>query len=248
MKIISLNLHSLKEDNQEEKLKRVSDFILKEDIDICLFQEVSQPKDAKILFGNIREGSNILYLTKNLPSYHLTSTFKKIGFQVFEEGLAILSKKELVNAGSAYLSKTHSFTNWLTRFTLFGEMDGITFFDIHLGWTIGEETIEYQMDTLSKMALEHTNPVFILGDYNACYKSEKYQYLMDKGFYSVMELLKLDPLKYPTFIYPLDNGEEDNRVIDHILMNQKIHIKDYQVLFNENPVSDHNLIYLEIEQ
>ena len=68
MKIISLNLHCLQEDNLLEKLKRVAAFINANDIDICLFQEVAQHKDNKIIKDNIKEGNNC-YLLKEMLDY-----------------------------------------------------------------------------------------------------------------------------------------------------------------------------------
>lgn len=248
MKIISLNLHCLKEENLVDKMKSVANFINDNDIDICLFQEVAQHKDNKIIYDNVKEGNNLSILRSFLlKPYELYFEAKKLGFGVYEEGLAILSKEPLINNGYAYISKAKEFNNWLTRIALYGDYKGITFFDIHLGWTIGDETIENQIDNLSKMALQKENLVMIFGDYNCCMYSPQYEYFKAKGFYSIGELLNIDPIKYPTFNYDLDNGQKENRVIDHIFTNKKMNILDYQVLFSDKPVSDHNLIYLEIE-
>ena len=171
MKIISLNLHCLQEDNLLEKLKRVAAFINANDIDICLFQEVAQHKDNKIIKDNIKEGNNC-YLLKEMLDYPYEMYFetKKLGFEVYEEGLAILSKKPLKNKGFTYITKTTDYNNWLTRIALYGDYEGITFFNIHLGWTLWIETIEEQIDKISEMALNKENQVMILGDFNCCFK------------------------------------------------------------------------------
>ena len=248
MKIISLNLHCLQEDNLLEKLKRVAAFINDNDIDICLFQEVAQHKDSKVINGNIKEGNNC-YLLKEMLDYPYEMYFetKKLGFEVYEEGLAILSKKPLKNKGFTYITKTTDYNNWLTRIALYGDYEGITFFNIHLGWTLWIETIEEQIDKISEMALNKENQVMILGDFNCCFKSPQYQYFVNKGFYSVAELLNFDIINNPSFNRDLDNGQKDNRFIDHVLMNKKMDILDFKVLFQDNPVSDHNMIYLEIK-
>lgn len=248
MKIISLNLHCLQEDNLLEKLKRVAAFINTNDIDICLFQEVAQHKDSKVIKDNIREGNNC-YLLREMLDYPYEMYFetKKLGFEVYEEGLAILSKKPLENKGFAYITKTTDYNNWLTRIALYGDYEGITFFNIHLGWTLWIETIEEQIDKVSERALNKDNQVMILGDFNCCFKSPQYQYFVNKGFYSAVELLNFDIIKNPSFNRDLDNGQKDNRFIDHVLMNKKMEILDFKVLFQDNPVSDHNMIYLEIK-
>lgn len=249
MKIISLNLHCLKEENIHEKMSRVARFILDNDIDICLLQEVAQLYNEKILYDNIKYGNNADILLSFLENkYHIYFEAKKLGFGIYEEGLVILSKNPLINKGYAYISHSVDFNNWMTRIALFADYNNITFYNIHLGWSIGDETIEYQIDNLAKMAKEHSNLVMILGDYNCCHNSPQYKYFLNKGFLSVTDILNIDILNTPTFIRDLDNGQKDNRVIDHIFINKPINIKDYKVIFNDNPVSDHNLVYLEFEE
>ncbi len=246
MKIISLNLHCLMESNQDIKLKRVAKFIKDNYIDVCLFQEVAQHKDMKIIYDNIKEGCNLEFILKELPDYSFYFQAKKLGFEVFEEGLAILTKNKMTNTGYVYLSKSTDYNNWLTRIALYSSYQGVTFYNIHLGWTCGDETYENQVDKLSLMALNQDNLVFILGDYNCCMYSDQYNYFKNKGFISIGEKF-IDPVLNPTFNFELDNKQTLNRVIDHVFVNKDVIIKEYKVLFSDNPVSDHNMIYLEVD-
>ena len=116
MKIISLNLHLWQEKNQLEKLKRVADYINENDIDICFFQEVAQKFDAPLLFDNIREDNNAYLIYKDLKEkYNISYEFKKRGWGIFEEGLAIVSKYPIISKEWFFISKTQKLMDWKTK-------------------------------------------------------------------------------------------------------------------------------------
>ena len=116
MKVITLNLHLWHEENQINKLKKIANFIIENDIDICFFQEVAQLETNKILIDNIKEDNNA-YLIKTYlnKEYYLYFEYKKNGYEVYNEGLAILSKYPLINKDWFYISKIRDHKNWHTR-------------------------------------------------------------------------------------------------------------------------------------
>ena len=91
MKILSLNLHCFQEENRIEKLNKIADFIKENDIDVCLFQEVCQETDKVILEGKIKVGNSANHI-RNKLGYEIYYHPVKIGFDIYDEGLAIIKR------------------------------------------------------------------------------------------------------------------------------------------------------------
>lgn len=253
MKIITLNLHLWQEKDQLEKLKRVADYINENDIDICFFQEVAQKFDAPLLFDNIREDNNAYLVYKDLKGkYNISYEFKKRGWGIFEEGLAIVSKYPIISKEWFFISKTQKLMDWKTRVILkvTYEVDGkpVHCFAVHMGWSDGNEVYEEQAANLMKEVNKCQNDLVILaGDYN-CPRDVR-EYNSWDSLYSSVDLAGIDTTDVPTFAFNLDSHmDTKNKHIDYIFFNKKLDIKDYRVDFKENDglVSDHYLVYTEI--
>jgi len=101
MKLLTINVHSWLEENQLEKLNILAKVIVEKNYDVVAMQEVNQLINSedvqqgiktdnfgKLLLDKIREYGEEGY------SYYWT--YSHIGFDKFEEGLAILAKGEVV--------------------------------------------------------------------------------------------------------------------------------------------------------
>jgi len=253
MKLITLNLHLLQEKNQLEKLDKVAKYINDNEIDVCFFQEVAQKFDAPLLFDNIREDNNAYLVYKKLNGdYNISYEFKKRGWGIFEEGLAIVSKYPIISKEWFFISKTKELMDWKTRIilkvTFNVEGKPVHCFVVHMGWSDGNEIYEKQADNLLKQIRKHKDDLVILaGDFNCPRDVREYECWNE--LYASCDLINLDTDRHPTFAFTLDSHmNTENKHIDYIFFNKKVEVKDYKIDFKDenNLVSDHYLVYTEI--
>ena len=247
MKILSLNLHCFKEDNRIEKLNKIINFIKEKEIDLCIFQEAAQEITQNKILGNIKTGNNAYYIGKNL-NYNVYFHPIKIGFEILEEGLAFVSKYPINNPQFKTISKTKDFSTWHKRDYLSANINGITFYNVHLGWDIAGEIGINQINNLLNETNKNQELIFLCGDFNYPDDSKEINYIKQK-YFSVSDLVNLKSLDNPTFHFSLDNNlNKSNKMIDFIFTNKKIYIKKFQIVFNTESeyVSDHNGLFLEI--
>jgi maltose 6'-phosphate phosphatase len=247
MKILSLNLHCFKETNRIKKLDKISDFIKDNDIDVCLFQEAAQEISEKVIIDNIKNGNNAYYIAKKL-GYNIIFHPIKIGFITLEEGLAIISKHPINDVLFKTISNTHDFNTWHKRDYLKASINGYIFYNVHLGWDIADEIGMNQINRLLEDVNKETKTLFLCGDFNYADDSNEIKYIK-KQYYSISDLANLNSLDNPTFHFSLDNTKEaNNKMIDFIFTNNKINIKEFKIVFNEEKdyVSDHNGLYLDL--
>lgn len=251
MKIISLNLHCQQENNIEIINSKIADYIKKNDIDVCLFQEVSQRKDTLMVTDDIAIDNQAYQINQRLSGYELVYHPFKTGFGM-HEGVAILTKLPVLDVKSRYISKTKNYETWLCRAYLKVEVlyenEKISFYTTHLGWNLGGETFIEQFDELMKDVEKETNLCILGGDFNTSAGSPEYDHVKEK-LYFANELANIDPNLNPTFMYDLDSNHYSiNQMIDFFALNKEVEIKDYSFAFNkeEEYVSDHCLIKIEI--
>ena len=100
MKLMTLNCHSWQEENQLDKIKILAERIKKEQYDVIALQEISQHIDGEYISENIKSDNYVQVLINELnnineDSYKYVWDFSHIGYDVFEEGLAILSRHKI---------------------------------------------------------------------------------------------------------------------------------------------------------
>ncbi len=260
MKFLTLNCHSWQEKDQIEKIKKVASMIKEMQYDVIALQEVSQHKDSKIYKDNIKEDNYVKVLLDelkkiNVDNYDYVWDFSHMGYDIYEEGLAILTRHKIVEKDSFYISKDKTITNYKSRKIVKAtiEIDGenIDFYSCHLGWWNDEtEPFKDQADTLKKM-IDFTKKNFIMGDFNndAFVRNEGYDYLLSLGLKDTF-LLAADKDSGVTASGEIDGWEKSlsNKRLDLILTNSNDDIKTSKVLFNtkETIVSDHYGVFIEI--
>ena len=117
MKLLTINTHSIIEENYNEKCKIFADTINRIKPDIIAMQEVNQSKDAKIALGydKIKEDNHALKISNMLNGYHFSWLGVKIGYKIFEDGLSIFSKEPVTDVSNlllrdaAIVSRTSSY-------------------------------------------------------------------------------------------------------------------------------------------
>lgn len=250
LKLLTLNLHCLEEENLALIQKQIADKIIELDIDIIFLQEVAQTQTKNIILDNIKEDNYGYQLQKLLKAqqkiYDYNYEALKYSFGKYDEGLAILSKYPLSNKKVILISKTSDPYNWKLRKALKVDIkDSISLYCTHLGWSDGTEVFEDQVDLMvSDMNKDKLN--IIAGDFNIIPNSNEYRHIVKKRLYDLF--YDNNPLYWetPTHISNMDIHAESKR-IDYIFSSKKLKVNKRMILFNEQRVSDHFGVYLEIE-
>ena len=244
MKVLSLNLHCFKEENRIEKLNKIVQFILDNEVDVCIFQEVAQLNSEEMISRNIKKGNNAYYIAEKIK-YNIAFHPVKRGFDVLDEGLAFVSKYPILHPQSKIISYEDDYSKWYKRDCFYVNINGVSFYNVHIGWDCcGEKGINQIKNLLN--FIQNEGLFFVAGDFNYPDGSSEINYVK-KSLYSLSELVNIDSAKHPTFHYQLDNINYDfeNRMIDFVFSNEKIQLKDFKIVFNSDYVSDHNGLFFE---
>ncbi len=107
--LLTLNLHTWQEADQLDKLDRIAQFVVKENVTCICLQECAQSRDADLLDeGPLRADNTGHLLRERLVAYGLkysmTWDCSHYGFERYEEGSAVLSQLPLLGSCSQYVS------------------------------------------------------------------------------------------------------------------------------------------------
>lgn len=263
MKLLTLNCHSWQEENQLDKIKYLAEIISHKDYDVIALQEVSQSINSASVEMDIKEDNFALLLKMELDkitenNYEFYWDFSHIGYDVYEEGLAIMSKHKFINNESFFITKGEDRTYWKTRKIVKSSIEIkdeiFDFYSCHLGWWIDdEEPFKYQADKLLDTISNSAAAIF-MGDFNnnAFVRNEGYDYLLSKGLIDLyLETDSTDECS-ATAKGKIDGWEENREKLrlDLILSNKPLKVKSANVIFNgknKNIISDHYGVELEID-
>lgn len=261
MKLLTLNCHSWQEEDQLEKIRHLAETIKSEDYDVIALQEVSQHRASKDYKDNLKEENFLVVLLKeleklNVNEYDSVWDYAHIGYDVYEEGVCLLSKHPIVDKESFIISKCQSMENWKTRkivkCTITYNDELIDFYSCHLGWWADdEEPFSAQMDKLYEI-INPSRQSFLLGDFNnnACIRNEGYDYMKSLGLIDTYDLAveKDSGMTVKGKIAGWEENEENLR-LDLIMTNKPLEVKSSKVIFNgknKQVVSDHYGVQVEI--
>ncbi|MGR3762795.1 endonuclease/exonuclease/phosphatase family protein [Rossellomorea sp. NS-SX7] len=262
MKLLTLNCHSWQEENQLEKISILAHDIAEKSYDVIALQEVSQLIESETMSGFVKKDNFALVLLDELErlgitGYRLVWDFAHIGYDVFEEGVAILTKHDIVEEHRFFISKSHDQSYWKTRkivgATISYNGRPLTFYSCHLGWWQDEEEpFKFQVDSLMEQ-ITAESPAFLMGDFNnnAHVRGEGYDYLLSKGLFDTYDLAgkRDEGVTVEGEIAGWDENKVDLR-IDLVLASEKFEVTSSKVIFNgENKpvVSDHYGVEVVIE-
>lgn len=250
LKLLTLNLHCLEEEDIKLNQEIITDKIIKLDCDIVFLQEVAQTATKKIIKENIKVDNYGLQLQQSLKEsnkdYYYYYEPIKHSFEKYDEGVAILSKVSLTNKVAKCISKSTDYYNWKKRLVLKLDLGkDISLYTTHLGWTDEYEVFEDQIDQMA--SLFDTNKLHIAaGDFNVQPHMKEYSHIISKG---LVDLYYNNESKYQNDITHISRSKDhDGSVrIDYIFSSKRLKVLDRQILFKDKQVSDHLGVYLEIE-
>lgn len=263
MKLLSLNTHSLSEKNEDHKAKTIATYILENDIDVIALQEVNQTMSKKRVSADqmyvgtdeLKEDNFALFLSSLLKQrYYWNWIPVKVGYDRFDEGVAIFSKYPIVESENKRLTKTNDYRYWKKRNALGVKIDykgtPVWIYTSHLGWwKDDEEPFLHQWQILNQIASKKER-VYLAGDFNApdTIKEESYETILKDGWYDTRSLAE-DVKGRFTAQGKIDGWEtaQDMR-IDYIFVNEQETVKSHHVVFDgksEEKVSDHYGINME---
>lgn len=271
--MLTLNTHSLIEQNYEEKLVYFVNAIVKYEPDIIALQEVNQTSDEsslsdKFLTGYTQCQSAVplkkdnhayrvvkLLLEKNI-NYYWTWLPIKNGYDKYDEGLAILSKKEILETDTVLVSCINDYNNWKTRKILGIYSGDEWFYSVHLGWWDDKsDPFSDQWSRLSKRLTGKEN-VWLMGDFNNCaeIRNEGYDLIKNSGWQDTFEIAreKDDGITVGTVIDGWKDKITDTNGmrIDFIWTNSENRIERTNVIFNgknEPVISDHYGVMITVK-
>lgn len=260
MKLLTLNCHSWMEENQLEKIKYLAEVIKEKQYDVIALQEVSQSIEKSIVDGDIKEDNFAYLLNKELENlgefnYKYVWDFSHIGYDIYEEGLSILTRHDIEDVDSFYITKSSEKTFYKSRkiikCTITINNKKINFFTCHLGWWNDEdESFKYQADNLINKI---DGISFIMGDFNndALIRNEGYDYLLSKGLIDSYDIAleKDNGITVKGEIAGWE-GKTENKRLDIIFTNTNVNVKRSNVIFNginENIISDHYGVEVDID-
>ncbi|NFO13160.1 endonuclease [Clostridium botulinum] len=249
MKLLTLNCHSWQEENQIDKIKYLAKTIAEKDYDAIALQEVSQSINSNVIKSNLKYDNFAVLLKSELDNYNFFWDFSHIGYEKYEEGLAIFTKHNIVDEKSFFISKATDVEYWKTRrivkLTFEYNNENIDIYSCHLGWWEDqEEPFKYQV---KKLLEENTsnNTTFFMGDFNnnAFIRNEGYDYLLNKGLIDTFTISK-EADNGITVRGKIDGWDENKEKLrlDLILSNKKLDVLTSKVIFNginKDIISDH---------
>ncbi|MBE6837566.1 MAG: hypothetical protein E7509_06235 [Ruminococcus sp.] len=273
MKLMTLNTHSLVEENYEEKLKEFVKGVIAEKPDIIALQEINQSVCGDVVKGKIegyfpsckgikiKSDNHLLTVFKMLKKeglfYHFTMTPMKKSYGKYEECVGIMSLSHIEEISLATVSDIDSYDNWKTRKIIGIRVRNFSdkwFYSVHFGWwTDNEEPFSKQWERVISH-IKNQGEVWLMGDTNAPELSgESYEEIQKSGFHDSYTLAEKKDEGY-TVAKVIDGWKDkisdtDGMRIDQIWCSKKTPVKSSRVVFNGkyyNEVSDHSGVVVEV--
>ncbi|MTH55579.1 endonuclease [Bacillus mangrovi] len=261
MKLLTLNCHAWIEENQMDKIRVLAQTIAEKDYDVIALQEVNQSIKEETEYGLIKKDNYAVVLLEEIKKlgkegYVLHWGQSHIGYEVYEEGSAILSKYPIKETHSFLITNSTDPAYWKTRRIVGATVEigsePVSFYSCHLGWwEDAEEPFKEQAVSLLRQ-IHKENRFFLMGDFNnnAHIRGEGYDYLTSQGLLDTYEIAeeKDSGITVPGKIAGWEENNDPLR-IDLILTNQPLQVKTSKVIFNGNNkpvVSDHFGVEIEI--
>lgn len=213
MKLLTLNTHSLQEENYLLKLKEFVGVILKEKPDIIAMQEVNQTikaplADPELHIGfypcnndkiSLRADNHAAQVAQQLRNAGISCSWtwisSKIGYDKYDEGMALLSLGHTITSvDSFYISKVHDYKNWKTRKVLGIQIEDSKdwFYTVHMGWWEDEEEPFINQWKQLNMVFQSKNEsnIWIMGDFNSPseIRGQGYDCVKESGWYDTYTL------------------------------------------------------------
>ncbi|KXT75989.1 Exodeoxyribonuclease III [Streptococcus sp. DD12] len=261
MKILTLNTHSWMEEHPQEKLEQLVDTLAEKACDLIFLQEINQlisSEPAEVTPGYVAVSDSpaihvdnyalllVTALRERGLDYYWSWAYNHIGYDKYQEGVAILSLTPL-HPRLLRVSDSTDETDYRTRCVLLAQthLSGHPYLvaSVHLSWW--EKGFAREWLRLERALEEAQLPVIVAGDFNNPVAGPGYQ-LMTSGPLELADSHKqARVVSGEHTIQAAIDGWEGNRQqlkVDHILLSQGIPVSLSQVVFdggNTPQVSDH---------
>ncbi len=205
--LLTLNTHSLMMPDNAACLCTVADAFKNERVDLLALQEVNQERTAPVMDAQtlnalgyreggsacpVKEGNFAVLLVRELLRRGLrvqwTWAFAHVGYDRYDEGLALISRGEVQEAGALNISTPEGRCARVVPYirTMCGN-EPMWCYAAHMGWWQDQEDpFLGQWEKLSGDALMRSagDPVYVLGDFNspAHVRGEGYDRMLRDGW------------------------------------------------------------------
>ena len=228
MRLLTINTHSIVEENYQQKTRIFLDKIAELRPDIIAMQEVNQNSAAGEAGASLQLGRCVnnkeprrlkadnhaavvaAGLREKGLEYNWTWLPIKLGYNIYDEGAAVLCRKPIAETDVILLTSEGDYNNWRTRYALGIRPAGSPdwFYTVHMGWwqdekePFGEQWLRLQQGIKAKAA---EGRVFLMGDFNspAQVRHEGYDLIKESGWQDTYLLAEAK-----------DNGNTVRGVID----------------------------------
>ena len=276
MKLLTLNTHSLVEDNYSKKLDAFVSAITEQRPDIIALQEVNQTiaeTQADVISEGyvpcvenivIRKDNHVYKAAELLENagvkYYWTWLPLKKGYDKYDEGIALMSRSRIIETDVVTISETDDYNNWKTRKIIGIRTEAAPdewFFSVHYGWWDDlDEPFQNQWQKTVEYMKKYSR-VWLMGDFNspAEVRNEGYDMINSGGWYDSYTLARTRDNGI-TVGKVIDGWRDkvsgtDGMRIDQIWCSQKAEIASSEVIFNGSNkpvVSDHYGVAAEYER
>ncbi|MGT2888339.1 endonuclease/exonuclease/phosphatase family protein [Streptococcus didelphis] len=260
-KWLTINTHSWMEGNALKKLVDLAEHILAEKYDVICLQEINQllagelagqvPYYQKLAESPELHKDNfalllVHYLQKRGQIYYWSWAYNHIGYDIYHEGVAILSK-EPIEASSLLVTESDNEYDYHTRRALLAKtkLAGIetTFVSVHLSWF--NKGFEKEWELLEAKLKSLKMPLVLMGDFNNPTDLEGYQLIM-KSPLQLQDSHKVAQKVFGDHSIVADiDGWQDNKEsfkVDHIFTSKDFTIVSSEITFEGGyapVISDH---------
>ncbi|MBQ7760858.1 MAG: endonuclease/exonuclease/phosphatase family protein [Clostridia bacterium] len=264
MRLLTLNTHGLMEPNLKLKQETIAEAIYQYKPDVVALQEIMQPKKTQILSNltdicsvgkiPVKCGNYLIFLQNELKKLNLKYSIVWLGikssYNKYDEGLSLLTTKEINDIDIIQLSPFDDYNNWKTRKALGVKIENQWFYSVHLGWWTDKESPQEKEILSLREATKEKESFWLMGDFNSPANERETGYDMLTKYWYDSYLLALNKDDGITVKGKIDGWEDScGKRIDYIFTSKKQTFKSSQVIFNgdhKGIVSDHFGILLTI--
>ena len=190
-------------------------------------------------------------------AYHWSWLPAKIGYDRYDEGMAVFSRAPITAAENLLLSQINDYNNWKTRRALGICAGDVWYYAVHLGWWKDEEEPFADQWNILAAAAGAKPLAFLLGDFNseADVRGEGYDLILRSGWQDTYRLARQRDDGY-TVVQAIDGWRDApdaaaKKRIVQIWCSQAVPVHSSRVVFGgkqEPRVSDHAGVLIEVER
>jgi len=263
MKLLTLNTHSWIGNADPATYAALITDILENGYDAIALQEVNQRSSGPVVSAPagyhatqhdipIKENNFAYFLVQALAEKGLVYQWSwvpcHVGYVLYDEGVAILSKEPIQSVEQLQLSKKNDFRSYLTRRGLVVHTAAASFVSVHTSWWKKRWRKPFLREWRALETAVQTiqgKPVYLMGDFNnpADIRDEGYDLITKSGWHDAYTAaaVRIGSATVP----PAIDGWKGNDIplrIDYIFSNRPQAVETYEVKFDGKKlpcVSDH---------